>query len=266
LAQRIGERLGSRLVDHDGIALELTLVVEVAARGDALAIDPNETGFEAFRLGAGGKAGDQVPVARGAESQALPLAVDHQSRRRGLHATSGQPGADLAPQHRRHFVAVEAIEDAAGLLRVDEGAIDLAGVGDRELDRILGDLMEHHALHGNFGLEFLQQVPRDGLALAVLISREEEFVCALEGLLQLGNRFLLRIRHDVVRLEAVLDVDGELSERPLLEFGRQILGLDQVADVPDGGLNLVAFAQVLGDRLRLGRRLDDDELHGHGSP
>jgi hypothetical protein len=103
-------------------------------------------------------------------------------------------------------------------------------------------------------------VPRDGLALAVLIRGEQEFVGVLQGSLELGDRLLLRVRHDVVGLEVVLDVDGELAERALLEFGGEVLRLDEVADVPDRGQHLVAVAEVLGDRLHLGRRLDDDQF------
>ncbi len=207
-----------------------------------------------------GEASDQVPVAGRDEGEALALAVDHEPRRRGLHAPGGEAGTDLAPEHRRHLVAVEAVEDAAGLLRVDERRVELAGVVLRLLDRVLGDLVEHHAPHGHLGLQLLQQVPRDGLALAVLISGEQEFVGVLEGALQFGDRLLLGVGHDVVRLEAVLDVDRELAERALLELGGEVLRLDEVTDVADRGQHLVAVAQVLGDRLHLGRRLDDDQF------
>ena len=122
--------------------------------------------------------------------------------------------------------------------------------------------MEDHALDGNLGLENFEQVPGDGLPLAVLICREPELVGALEGSLEVGDGLLLRVGDHVVGLEAVLDVDGELAEGALLELGGQVLGLDEVADVADRGLHLVVVAEVLADRLRLGRRLDDDQLLG----
>ena len=43
---------------------------------------------------------------------------------------------------------------------------------------------------------------------------------------------------------------------PSFDFGRSI-------DVPDGRLHLVVPAEVLAERLRLGGRLDDDEVLGH---
>ena len=69
---------------------------------------------------------------------------------------------------------------------------------------------------------------------------------------------------DVVRLEPVLDVDRELAERALLHLRRQLGRLEEVTDVADAGLDLVAVAEVPGDRACLGRRLHDDELAGGG--
>jgi hypothetical protein len=48
------------------------------------------------------------------------------------------------------------------------------------LDRGGRDLVEHHPAYGDGRLQRLEQVPRDGLALAVLISGEEELVGVLE--------------------------------------------------------------------------------------
>jgi hypothetical protein len=126
--------------------------------------------------------------------------------------------------------------------------------------RSIASFVEHHALDGHLGLQHLQEVPRDGLALAVLISCEVELVGTGQRLLQIGDRLLLRVGDDVVGLEAVLDVDGELSERALLELRREVLRLDEVADVANRGLDDVSISQVLGNGLRLGGRLDDNEL------
>jgi hypothetical protein len=64
--------------------------------------------------------------------------------------------------------------------------VELARVGDGGLDRVLGDLVEDHPLDRDLGLERLEQVPGDGLALAVLIGGEEELVGVLEQVLELG--------------------------------------------------------------------------------
>ena len=96
-------------------------------------------------------------------------------------------------------------------MRVDERRVEFARVVLRELDSLLGDLVKDHALDRNLRIEHLQQVPRDGLALAVLIRREVELVGVLERALEIGDRLLFRVAHHVVGLEAVLDVDAELA-------------------------------------------------------
>ena len=105
-----------------------------------------------------------------------------------------------------------------------------------------GDLVEHHPLdrHRRRRVQHLEQVPGDGLALAILIRREIE----LGGVLQLGLELaddVLLVRADhVERLEVVVDVDAE--DLPTAASGpraRRPRLRGQVADVAD-------------------RRLDDD--------
>jgi len=77
---------------------------------------------------------------------------------------------------------------------------------------------------------------------------------------------------DVIGLEVVFDVDGELAHRGFLQFCGELRRLRQVADVTDGGLYDEALAEVLGDGLALGRRLHNHEflacfgLAWHGAP
>ena len=78
---------------------------------------------------------DDVPVVGGDERHALALALDDEARGDRLNAPGGEALHDLAPQHRRDLVAVEAIEDAPRLLRVDQALVDLARLGERALDR-----------------------------------------------------------------------------------------------------------------------------------
>ena len=199
-------------------------VVEVGAAGDADAVDAVELGGEHPRVvaGAGVEGGVDVPVGGDAELHPLALLVDHQAGGDGLHAAGGEAGHDLLPQHRGDLVAVEAVEDAARLLGLDEVVVDLAGVLDRGEDRGLGDLVEDHPVDRQAlrRLELVEEVPRDGLALAVLIGGEVEGVGVLDQLLQLGDVALLVARHDVVGLEAVVDVDREAAPRLVLDLGR----------------------------------------------
>ena len=182
------------------------VAVEVLAGGDPGVVEADQGGLEG---GVGGKGGQQVPVAGGDERHPLALALDHEPHRGRLHASRRQARGDLAPQHLGHRVAEEPVDDAAGLLGVDEPAVDVARVLDRLLDGVAGDLVEHHAPHRHPGLQHLGEVPGDGLALAVLIGREVELVGILQGGLEPADDVLRLVGHHVGGLEVVVDVDGE---------------------------------------------------------
>ena len=236
------------------------VVGEVAAGRDLRPVDAGEARGEEVRLGIRGEVALDVPVARGAERHPLALALDDEAGRDGLHAAGGEAGLDLAPQHRADLVAVEPVEDATGLLGVDEPGVDLAGGGGGALDGLRGDLVEDHPLDRDLGLEGLEQVPGDRLALAVLIRGEVELVGVLEQRLELADLLLLVGVDDVVGLEVVVDVDAELAEGALLDVGRHLARRRDVADVADRRLDVPVAAEVAGDGPRLRRRLDDDEL------
>ena len=99
-------------------------------------------------------------------------------------------------------------------------------------------------LTGTLRLQDLEQVPGDRLAFAVFVGREVELVGVLEQLLQLVDVALLVAGHDVVGLEAVVDVDAEAGPRLVLDLGRCVRGaVRQVADVTDRGLDDVVLAE-----------------------
>jgi len=109
-------------------------------------------------------------------------------------------------------------------------------------------------VHRHLGLERLQQVPGDGLALPVLVGGEEELVRVLEQCLELGDLAPLVRTHDVQRGKAVVDVHPEPRPRLTLVAGRHVRGVArQVTDVTDAGLHDVPTTEVAGDRLCLGR-------------
>ena len=265
------ERGGEFLVEVDGVAGgELAVVVEVPAAGDLGAVDGGEFGFEG--AGTGAELAGEVPVGGGLEGHPLAFAVHHHAGDDGLHAAGGEAAGHLAPQHRGDLIAVEPVQDAPGLLGVHQVLVDIAQVVHGAVDGFLGDFTEGHPVDGNLGLEHFQQVPRDGLALAVPIGCEIESVGVFELGLELGDLLLLVRGHHVVRLEVVVDVDGELAQRGLLQFRGELRGLREVADVTNGGLHYEAFAEVLGDGLALGGRLHNHEflagfgLAWHGAP
>ena len=244
--------------DEDRVGSRGAVLAEVASLRDALAFDAREARLER----AGVERPEDVPVGRRDESHALALAIDDETRRDRLHSSGREARHDLLPEHRRDLEPVEAVEDTTGLLGVDEALVDVAGLGERTLDRVLRDLVEDHAAHRDLRLQHLAEVPGDRLALAVLVRREQELVGLGELLLEVGDDSLLVRVDDVVRLELVLDVDAELAVLRALFLRDVRCALRQVADVTDAGLDGEAAAEVAGDRPRLGGGLDDDET-GH---
>ena len=100
--------------------------------------------------------------------------------------------------------------------------------------------------------QHFQHVPGDRLALAVGVGGEDHAVGVLHGAGDVGEAL------------------GGLGRRPPIAWrnrrrvDRAVLGR-QVADMAEGGQDLVVLAEVLVDRLGLGRRFDDDDsVHERG--
>ena len=261
-ASRRASASSSRRTSSDLICPRESKSRPVATRAPSTAVSDGLEGRGvalALRL-AGAQDGVDAPVGGGDERHPLALALDDHARRHRLHPARRELRHDLLPQHGADLVAVEPVEDAAGLLRVDEVLVEVARVRGGGLDGRLGDLVEHHAPDGDLRLQRLEQVPGDGLALAVAVRREVELVDLLEGVLELGDRGLLVGRDDVERLEGVVDVDPEARPALALVLGGHVGGAArQVADVAAAGLHDVGGAQVVGDLAGLRGRLDDHE-------
>ncbi len=80
----------------------------------------------------------------------------------------------------RDLVAVEAVEDPAGLLGVDQPAVEVPPLEHRPLDGRPGDLVEDHPLDRHPGGQHLEEVPGDGLALAVLVRGQVDLAGLLD--------------------------------------------------------------------------------------
>nr|CRL79195.1 hypothetical protein CPGR_05191 [Mycolicibacterium malmesburyense] len=255
------------LIEHPHVVglFHLAQRVEVAPGGHAAPVDHVQLGREGgrrrLRIGhAGVEFGGDVPVPRAAEGHPFAFALHDDPRRDRLHAAGRQFGRDLLPQHRADLVAVQPVQDSAGLLRVDQVVVQVAGVLGGGPDGRFGDLVEHHPLDRYARFERLEQMPGDGLALAVAVRGQVQLVDVLEQVLQLRDRALLLRADDVERLEVVVDVHPEAGPRLGFVLGRHVGGIaGQVADVPSRRLDDVVRAQVASDFARLGRRLDNDE-------
>ena len=163
-AQRLGDGAGL------GLGAELELV-DVGGRRLAALADQARRERRLLLL----EDGVDRPRLLGDEGVDLRLAVDHQAHGHGLHPPRRQPGAHLAPEQRAELVADQAVDHPARLLGGDQPAVDLARLGERGLDRALGDLVEDHAV-GVVELERLGDVPGDRLALAVGVGGEQRAV------------------------------------------------------------------------------------------
>src|SRR5271165_4957960 len=98
--------------------------------------------------------------------------------------------------------------------------------------------MEHHSPGWHPGLQHLQQVPCDRLALAILIGGEEELVGVLEQFLELGDLLLLiRVDH-VERLKVMVYIHPEASPRLAAVLRRDLSRLIRhVTYMADAGLD-----------------------------
>ena len=63
----------------------------------------------------------------------LALALDDQAQSDSLYASGGKSTPNFVPQQRRNLVSDQAVQYAARLLRVDQVAIDIAGMIERFL-------------------------------------------------------------------------------------------------------------------------------------
>ncbi len=262
--ESLRERLGGLLVQVRDVALHLAAVVEVPAGGDPLAVDLVQRRRDARLVGVLEEP-LEIPVDRLHEGDALALALDDDPGGDRLHAAGGAAATTL-PDDLAHREAVEAVEDAARLLRVDQALVDVPRVLHRFLDRLGGDLVEDHPPDRDLRLEHLDQVPGDALALAVLISREQELVSLLQLLAELGDVRLAVGGDQVEGGEVLLDVDRILLDVVVagLDLFFEIGGSSQVADVADGGFDHEVITQVLLDGGGFRGGLDDDERAGHG--
>ena len=163
------------------------------------------------------------------------------------------PTKAVLGHQRRQAVAHEAIENTTRLLRFDQGFVDIPRILQSPLDGAARDLVKDHALGLAFWRQLLDQVPANGLSLAVFVSGQVEGVCFFELLLQLFEGFFRsRIVDDVDRLEVVLRIHPQPCPGLFLEFLGHLLGVfRQISHVAQGGQNAKIVWEIFFDGLRL---------------
>ena len=207
-----------------------------------------EAGVEAGGRFPAIQAGIQQPILLAVEAADLLLPVHHHAGGHGLDPAGGQAGFDLAPQEGRQLIAHDPVQNAAGLLGIDQVLVDAAGVLDALGNHLFGDLIEGDPL----GLVIIQlqqflQMPGDGLALPVRVRGQVDGLGGLGLLLQFTDQFLFITDGDILGLKAMLNIHAHFA-------------LGQVPQVTHGGGHLIVAAQVFLDGLGFRRGLDDYQV------
>ena len=77
----------------------------------------------------------------------------------------------------------------------------------------LRDLVEHHALHRNLGLQLLQKMPANGFPLAVLVGGQIELGGILQEGLELFDNVFAAQRQLIGGFEIVVHINGKTLGR-----------------------------------------------------
>ena len=198
------------------------------------------------------------PVLLRFEGLALSFTLHHETQGGALDAAGTQAGLDLAPQQWRQVVADQVIQGPPCLLCVDQVHGEFPRVVHGVLNRFLGNFRELDAvqllvLYQALLAQYLVDVPGNRLAFAVEVRREVDRV----GLLR-------RLDDGVDVLLAVL---GQLVVHfePVVRVHRAFLA-GQVANMAIGRQDDEIVAEIAIDGGRLGGRLHDEQVFGHGAP
>jgi hypothetical protein len=180
------------------------------------------------------------PVLLGNKGLAFALAVHDEAQGHGLDPAGGQAALDLFPEQGGNLVAHEPVQDASGLLGVEEGLAQFRWVGQGLFDRLGRDLVELDALEVGVGpFDDFGHVPGDGLALAVGVRGQVYGIGRLGCGFEFADDLGLAGDDLILRREVVLLVHAE--------------GLGgQIPHVPHGRFHFVTAAQKLLDGFYFG--------------
>ena len=207
-----------------------------------------EAGVEAGGVFPAIEAGIQQPILLAVEVPDLLLPIHHHAGGHGLNPAGGQAGLDLAPEEGGQLIAHDPVQNAAGLLGIDQILVNAAGVLDALGDHLFGDLIEGDPL----GLLIIQlqqllQMPGDGFALPVRVRCQVDGLGGLGFLLQFADQFLFITDGDILGLKAMLNIHAHFA-------------LGQVPQVAHGGGHLIVAAQVFLDGFGFRRGFDDHQV------
>jgi transcription antitermination factor NusG len=166
--------------------------------------------------------------------------------RRGKKVTSERrfmPGYVLVRMEMssRGYHLISQINRVTGFLGPHHLLINRTAVLQRCLDRLFGDLVEHHALDRYFGLEHLEQMPANALAFTIFVSRQQQLVSVFQRIFQRLDHLLFILRDHIERLKVTLNIDANLGPVFAFDIGWNFAsGLGQIAHMTHRGFDLIA--------------------------
>ena len=197
--------------------------------------------------------GHDRPIFARGERLNLELTLADEAQRNRLHPSRRSRAGQLAPQHWGQRETDQIVERPPRLLGIDEIHVEVAWVLQGIEHRAFGDLVERDALHRNAVdgialLEHRQDMPRDGLALAIGIGGQIEVFGAFQRLGDLAQVLAgPRVRHVGHR-------------EVLVRTHRSVLGR-QIADMAIARQHPEVVTEIPVDGSRFGGGFDDNDVH-----
>ena len=208
-----------------------------------------EGGLELFATGGEDRLHLKICIAVECGDFALP--VHYETDRYRLYAPRREPPADFPPQDGGELVTDQAVEDAPGLLGLDEVHVYLPRILDGMEDGPLGYFVEDDPAGAlRIEAEGIEEVPRNGLPFAVFIAREPDGVGFAGGGREVGDHLLLIVGHHIIGLEGA----GRIYRQ---------LPVGQVPDVPVARFYSKFLTEKFFNRLGFCRRFDNYQILSH---
>ena len=223
------------------------------ANGQALNLPPlmaDKTGRERHAILL--HLGRDRPIFLRPEQLNLTFPIHDQPQSDRLNAPGRFRAGQFAPQHRRQGEADQIVERPARAIGINQVVIQFPRFrhcfGDGRLgDRVEGDALNMFGQHLFLRQHFLH-VPANRFAFAIRVRREDQRV---GGFGFIGNR---------LELLALIGIGLPGHLKAIIRVNRAILGW-QIPNMPKAGQHPVTGAQIFLNRLCLGGRFYNNQLH-----
>ena len=163
-----------------------------------------------------------------------------------LNASCAKTAFYIFPKEGAKLISKDTVKNTTCLLGVNEIFVDGARCLYRFLDRRFCNFIKGDA--ANLILRNIQnrrEMPGDCFSFAVRVCCKEDLACLFCFLFQLADDVALAANVDIIRLEAVFDIDTETAFR-------------QIADMTARCKNLIVCAKIAFDGSGFGGRLHNN--------